>query len=116
MTIIDSRKRDARGRTVVPSSDDDNDRSVVPSSDDECLTARRRAANPLTWTRYSKDVDYSISGLGSTRRFKRYPGKTFPMAAAVWRESAAEADRAAKAALAAKANANKTASGAVTSL
>lgn len=72
--------------------------------------------DPRTWSAYSKDANYSISGLGSTRRFKRYPGKQFPMAAAVWRESPASAERAAKDAKRNLANDNKTASGAVKSL
>lgn len=78
--------------------------------------AARPVASPLTWGRYSKDVNLTISGLGSTRSFKRYPGKSFPMAAAVWRESPAEADRAMKAGLKAAAAAHKTATGAATSL
>jgi hypothetical protein len=74
------------------------------------------AANPLTWTALSKDVNITISGLGSTRQFKRYPGKSFPMAAAVWKESPAEAERATKAAEKAAAKAKKSASGAALSL
>lgn len=83
---------------------------------DQPLLPAQAAANPLTWTAYSKDVDVSISGLGSTRQFKRYPGKSFPMAAAVWRESPAEAERAMKAAEKAAAKARKSASGAALSL
>lgn len=89
---------------------------ACPEAGDFRPLSYQASADPGRWDALSKDVNYSISGLGSTRRFKRYPGKVFPMAAAVWRESAAEADRAAKAAVKAAANANKTASGAVTSL
>jgi hypothetical protein len=76
----------------------------------------KAAANPLSWTAYSKDVNISISGLGSTRSFKRYPGKSFPMAAAIWKESPAEANAAMKAAERAAAKAKKSATGAALSL
>lgn len=108
MALIDSRIK-RNGRTVVTT-----DAAAIAEA--KITDLSKRASNPLTWDRYSKDVDWSISGLGSTRRFKRYPGKTFSMAAAQWRDSPAEADAAAKAALKAKANEGKTKSGAATSL
>jgi hypothetical protein len=96
MAIIDSRNKDARGRTIVPERE-----------------SSLRHSNPLTWARYSKDVNYSVSGLGSTRTFKSHPGKHIPMRVATWRESPAEADRAARAAVRAH---RKSQSGAFKSL
>lgn len=116
--MIDSRNGKARGRT-------DRQKAAIASSRDAGRIAenkiadledRRRSSNPLTWTKYSKDVNVSIAGLGSTRTFKSHPGKPIPMRAATWRESPAEADRAAKQALRAKAKANKTRTGAAKSL
>lgn len=90
MALIDSRNRES---APSPFSTTGRGRVIVPPSNG------LRHSNPLTWTRYSKDANYSISGLGATRQFKRHPGKHFPMVTAQWRESPAEADRAAKAAL-----------------
>lgn len=88
----------------IPKDVTGNDRKMVlvkkvasnaPCKVRELNNEQKPSANPLNWPA-DRNCDLSIAGLGGYNKFRKYPGKVFPNAAAGWRESAAESDRAAK--------------------
>jgi hypothetical protein len=117
-------RRDHLGYEAITPKDDTPQYELITRRDGTKVAAptsypmndARHAANPATWAGYSRNANYSLSGLGSTRQFKAHPNKYFPMAAAIWQESPASADRAAKDALRALAKSKKSETGAAKSL